>query len=92
MSGFVLALAFDSDDPEFVRGAEVGSTWEITRRFADGEDDLNTLSEPGELFLVVHATNAEMMLRIAEARELQIRSEEIGDGWFNVFFTRTASA
>ena len=34
----------------------------------------------------LHATNAEMVLRIGEAKEVSVRSEELGDEWIEVVF------
>lgn len=71
--GFDLALPFDTDDPEFVRGVEVGQVWEVLKT---GEPFART----------IHATNAEMVLRMAEAMEREVGSEELGNGWIEVSF------
>lgn len=73
MSGYKPLLPFDVDEPEFVRGFEAGHVW-------------TKLRETDERHFTVHASNAEMMLRIGEANEMQVRSEELGDDWIEVEF------
>ena len=75
MGGYNCALAFDVSNADFVRGVEVGRVWEI----------LKYVEEPVEE--VVHASNAEMMLRIAEATGRSVRSEELDDTWLVVIFS-----
>ena len=78
--GYSLLLPFDTDDEAFTRGVEVGRMWEIANRLAEHEA-IEPVSE------TVHATNAEMVLRIAEALDLHVRSE-IADGhWMHVTFS-----
>lgn len=70
-----LALAFDTNDPEFARGVEVGKLYEYLRW------------NPGEEFeQVVHLSNAEMVLRIAEALGRPVVSEEYDGTWMAVTF------
>jgi hypothetical protein len=89
MNEFTLELAFDTDDPEFCRGFEAADVFQAVRRFSAGEmiyeDDV-----PGALTETVHASNAEMMLRIAERFSLVVCSEEIGGGWLRVSFSEDA--
>ncbi len=66
MDGYALALAFDTDDPEFCRGVEVGRLWEMLH----GTDD--PIEES------VQTSNAEMVLRMAEATGRAVRSEDHG--------------
>lgn len=69
-----LLLEFDRDG-DFAHGFEVGRLWAIlsdTDEAWDGE---------------VHAVNAEMMLRLAEATERTVESEELGEGWLTVRFS-----
>lgn len=73
--GHSLVLAFDTDDPEFCRGVEVGRLWEQLN--ADPH-------EPVEQTL--HASNAEMVLRMAEATDRPVTSTEVGDDWIEVAF------
>lgn len=68
MSDYALALAFDTDDPEFVRGVEVGRLWEQLKA---GDAD-------GQMF---HATNAEMVMRMAESLDLDVRAEDVDETW-----------
>jgi hypothetical protein len=58
-----LVLAFDTDAPEFARGVEVGRIWE------------RLSLEPEPLVQTIHASNAEMMLRIAEATGRSVSAE-----------------
>jgi len=75
---FGLLLAFEGDDPGFVRGFEVGRLWAIL-----SETDDNYEAE-------VHASNAEMILRLAEATERTVHTDELGSGWLTAHFsTRT---
>lgn len=66
-----LVLAFDTDDPEFVRGVEVGRLWEL-------------LDHAGEAELTIHGTNAEMAMRIAEAKGLAFRGDHLEGDWYHV--------
>lgn len=87
MSEYTLELAFDTDDPEFCRGFEAADVYNAVRRFAEREapDD----DGPPETWTeTVHATNAEMVLRIAERLGVRAHSDEVGDGWMHVVFTR----
>lgn len=68
-----LLLPFDVDDPEFVRGFEVGRVWSL-------------LNQTHEREFTVHASNAEMMLRIAEAMEGSVQSVDLDDTWIEVEF------
>lgn len=69
--GFSLVLAFDTDEPEFTRGFEAGQLWE-------------RLERDGRVSQLIHAENAEMVMRMAEARGLAFRGEDAGDGWLQV--------
>lgn len=64
--GFSLALAFDTDDPEFCRGVEIGSLWE---RF----------KHPEAFEATIRAVNAEMVIRIGESTGRKFTAEESGD-------------
>lgn len=68
-----LLLPFDVDEPEFVRGFEAGRVWSL-------------LHESHEREFTVHASNAEMMLRIAEAMEGSVQSTELDETWMEVEF------
>lgn len=75
-----LALAFDNDDERFALGVEVGHVW-TALSYEQGETTIQHFE------YTVHVANAEMMIRIAEAQEMHVSSEEIGDGWMRVTFT-----
>ncbi len=64
-----LVLAFDTDDPEFTRGFEAGRIWQATE---DGTPWSG----------LVTAANAEMLMRIAEARGMGVRAEDVGHDWY----------
>jgi hypothetical protein len=74
MDGYACALEFDTEATEFVRGVEVGRLWEILKYNPDPIEEL------------VHASNAEMILRMAEATGRSARSEELDDTWLLVSF------
>ena len=68
--GFQPVLAFDTDDPEFARGVEIGRLWEMLRHHDDA------------FIQEIHATNAEMVLRMGEATGRTLTAEEMdGDVW-----------
>lgn len=79
-STYGLVLAFDTDDPEFVRGFQVGIIWGAT--------------EHGAWEGMVEGANTEMVMRIAEARGMRFVAEPAGEvevdgrmvdsGWFQV--------
>lgn len=73
MSGMKLLLPFDVDEPQFVRGFEAGRVWSMLQHSHERE-------------FVVHASNAEMMLRIAEAMEGSVQSTDLDDIWIEVEF------
>lgn len=65
-------LAFDTDDPEFARGIEVGMLWrEVTLAwdppYRVGANGLPPDEPPREVHATVRATSAEMVMRIAES-------------------------
>lgn len=70
---FDIILAFDTDDPEFARGFEAGRLWERVK--ADRADWDET----------VHATNAEMVMRMCEAQQREFRAEDLDQDWVQVF-------
>lgn len=74
MDAFALALAFDTNASEFIRGVEVGRLWERLK------------SEPGPIEEIVHASNAEMILRLSEATERPVRAEELDETWLQATF------
>lgn len=77
MSNYGLILPFDREgeqDEPFAMGFECGRLWEIAK------------ATPDEFSQSVHAENAEMVLRMAEALGRGVRSEELGDEWIEVTF------
>jgi hypothetical protein len=73
--GTALALAFDTDDPEFARGVEIGLL------FARASTEREAFEE------TVHVANAEMVLRIADAVGRPVVSTELAATWMAVRFT-----
>lgn len=69
-SGYIMLLAFDTDDPEFSRGFEAGRMWERIKK------DHTTWDE------IIHAPNAEMVMRMCEAQERKFRAEDTDDESF----------
>ena len=70
-----LALAFDTDDPEFCRGVELGKLYETLRL------------RPGECIeQTIHATNAEMALRLGESLGREVTGRELDDHWLAVTY------
>ena len=74
MEGFSCALEFDTSTTDFVRGVEVGRLWETLKR------------DSGVVEEFVHASNAEMVLRLSEATGRPVRSEELDETWLLVTF------
>jgi len=74
MDGYACALEFDTTTTDFVRGVEIGRLWEILKNSSEAVEE------------VVHASNAEMVLRVAEATGRLARSEELDDTWLLVSF------
>jgi hypothetical protein len=68
MSDFSLVLPFDTDSEEFVRGFEAGRIWTLMQ---ENPDKL-----PG---LIFHATNAEMIMRMVEARDMLLKAHFTDD-------------
>jgi hypothetical protein len=71
-AGFSLALAFDTDDPEFVRGVEAGRLWE---QLKSGEQVDQT----------IHATNAEMAIRMCEALDREFTAQVLDETWVELY-------
>ena len=66
-----LLCPFDTDDPQFVRGFEAGRLWE-------------QLDDPDELQQTIHATNAEMAIRMCEAKNRTFHASELDDRWIEL--------
>lgn len=75
--GVSLLMAFDTNDPEFARGFEVGRLWEQLEAASDWEP------LDGEL---VHAANAEMLMRLGEATGRQATAIDLDGHWLEVSF------
>jgi hypothetical protein len=73
-AGYVLLLAFVGDDPAFVDGFEMGRLW------ARARTDTRGFTE------TLHARNAEMVLRIAEATGRAVRAEDLDETWIAAHF------
>jgi hypothetical protein len=71
--GMTLALPFDSDEAGFRRGVEVGMLWTMVCE-----------REPAAASMMIHADNAEMVIRIAEARDLPFTAAPAGEDWLYV--------
>jgi len=72
---YSLILAFDSDNPEFTRGVEIGLLW----------SDLYV--PKSEMFIVtMHLSNSEMMLRVAETLGYIVRIKELDSVWCEATF------
>lgn len=78
-TGHGLLLAFDVDDPEFVRGFEVGRLWTLLREHPDEE-----VSE------YARAANAEMLLRLAEVTGRRVTTVDVDDVWLTATFEPSA--
>jgi len=74
MGGFTCVLAFDTLDPEFARGVELGRLLERLR------------ADPEPLSGLVHISNAEMVLRVADALGRPVVGEEYDGTWMIVRF------
>jgi hypothetical protein len=72
--GHSIALSFDTASRDFVRGVEIGRLWETLK--TDEEIDEQ----------VLHASNAEMILRVAEATNRSVVGEQLDDCWLAVTF------
>lgn len=74
MDGYTIALKFDTETSDFVRGVEIGRLWEILTR------------TPGPVEEIIHASNAEMVQHLAERIGRAVRSEELDETWILVAF------
>jgi hypothetical protein len=75
VDGHACLLPFDTDSAEFVRGFECGRIWSTLRERPD--ENVEEL---------VHASNVEMVMRMAEATGRPVRSEELDCSWISVTF------
>ena len=74
-TGWKILLPFDTDDPEFCRGFEAGRMWERIK------SDRTTWSQ------IIHATNAEMIMRMCELEYRSFRAEDLAGNemWIQVW-------
>ena len=72
-----LVLPFDTAGSDFVRGVEVGRLWEQLK-----SDELVAQQ--------VHASNAEMLLRMAEATGRPLQADVLDDTWLLAHFDAPA--
>jgi hypothetical protein len=75
-----LLLPFDTPDAEFARGFECGRLWALLRADPDAE-----IAE------YVHAVNAEMLLRLGEATDRAVRTEDVDETWVLATFDASVS-
>lgn len=72
-------LAFDTDEPEFARGFEVGFLW-------------GRMVHESEIVQTIHAENAEMVIRMAEAYDTwTFTGEPVDERWMRVVLVRTGN-
>lgn len=74
-TGHTCLLPFDTDDAEFARGFEAGRLWTLLR----ASDD--------EVVEGIHASNAEMAIRLAEATERSVVATDLGHDWLEATFS-----
>jgi hypothetical protein len=77
VSGYSLLLEFDTPGSDFARGVEIGSLWE-------------QLKVDGPVEQTVHAENAEMVLRLAEATGRAVTADPLNDEWLHARFDAPA--
>lgn len=79
---FKLVLAFDSEEPEFSRGFECGVIWG------------RMLSDAGAFAHTIHAVNAEMAIRMAEARHRDFSARDYpgNHGWVTMHYGAEANS
>lgn len=73
MTQWNLLLPFDTDDPEFGRGFEAGRMWERIK------SDRTTWSQ------LIHASNAEMVMRMCELESRSFRAEDVNEDYVQVW-------
>jgi hypothetical protein len=64
-------LRFDTDDPEFARGFEMGVLWE-------------RINSSGSCHMAISVANAEMVMRVAKATGCQFVGHELGDDQISI--------
>lgn len=82
-AGYTLALPFDTDDPEFVRGFECGTIWRAMQQVNGFPECVYRHGVDA----TVHASNAEMIMRMCEALKFRFTAEPAGEDWLHVTLT-----
>jgi hypothetical protein len=72
--GYQLIVPFDTDDPAYARGAEIGMLL------------IRLQTEPRPVRAIAHVDNAEMLFRLAEATDTTARATELDADWLEVTF------
>jgi hypothetical protein len=72
---FELVVPFDRDAPDFARGVEMGMLYE---RLRQGERPTGVM---------VHATNIEMAIRLAETFGVSASADELSQDWLSFSFS-----
>jgi hypothetical protein len=75
---YELLLPFDTDDEAFARGFEIGRLWSVLAH------DPHT-----ELEALAHASNAEMLLRLAERHGRRLTTVDLDEHWLSATFATT---
>ena len=70
--GWTPVLPFDTDDPSFARGFAAGRVWGLLKLRNDA------------FVPEIHASNAEMVLRMADAAERTVTAEIVNDDWMRL--------
>ena len=70
-------LRFDTDDPEFARGFEMGILWE-------------RINSSGSCHMAISADNAEMVMRVAKATGCQFVGHELDDDQISIELFETS--
>ena len=70
-------LRFDTDDPEFARGFEMGILWE-------------RINSSGSCHMAISAANAEMVMRVAKATGCQFVGHELDDDQISIELYETS--
>ena len=76
MAEWRLDLAFDTDEPEFARGFEAGLLW----------GKLQELDSYSSATVMIHATNAEMAMRMAQECGMKFTAEDVDETFVVVRF------
>jgi hypothetical protein len=78
--GYGLLLEFDNQSPKFAYGFECGRIWALLREYP-----------ASEIRETMHARNAEMILRMAEATGRIVTTEDAGPDHLEATFAPSAT-